>query len=555
MELGKVRLRIRDQNELLNQISGTYKDFFRAAMEYVDNSIDAAEALRRSGLSVSPVLEIRIDNTGRKVSFTDNCGGMSPDELSQLLSEVGRSKKKTVAWANGQFGFGVHSFRAFAKEAVFTSRKKDQQEARIEIDRDADEHTDVLLEATDGKQLEHLGTQVTISKFIPHVFNKLSFFRSLVSEIEHHFDDVLRAGLIRILVRSDNSRPYECKSFDFENMPGVALKGSRHFKDEADSRMISFELKMLERSQENRAPIITNKLRRIQSIADLKSYKNFLRTVGHSINVWQNPFVVGFVELNGICSPNLTRDDLKESPERERFFEVLFEIQKDLEAKVDEVMDRKVQDSYKKLGQVMSDCLSRILKSYRLQFEIPSPGKKEGFGGAQLVEEAGDNPFGGDEPGGGGSGPNNVGGGGDVSDKGKSGVGDDDSGAGDGNARKGDRPGDTAGETKSSSSGPMIDFQSHVGEDRVIDLGASIIINTQHPDFVKRNSGKNGKIKLEPRLINYVSISVAPVLVHRLFEKKGKVPTVLEAGANIVNLMTNLEQELNVILAGTEIER
>src|SRR5262245_49206395 len=138
--LAKTRLIIREQSELLNQIAGTYKDFYRAAMEYIDNAIDAATILQQRGESVKPLLRIHIDTHAKTVSFNDNCGGMSPQELCELLSEVGRSKKKAVPWANGQFGFGVHAFRAFAREATFVSRKKGHQEARITIDRTFDEN-------------------------------------------------------------------------------------------------------------------------------------------------------------------------------------------------------------------------------------------------------------------------------------------------------------------------------------------------------------------------------------------------------------------------------
>src|SRR3989338_2971971 len=105
--IGKTKLRIRDQHELLNQISGTYKDFFRAAMEYVDNAIDAATSLQRQGRKTTLKVIIEIDHIKKSISFYDNCGGMSPEELQKLLSSVGRSNKKAVPWANGQFGFGV----------------------------------------------------------------------------------------------------------------------------------------------------------------------------------------------------------------------------------------------------------------------------------------------------------------------------------------------------------------------------------------------------------------------------------------------------------------
>jgi hypothetical protein len=105
-----------------------------------------------------------------------------------------------------------------------------------------------------------------------------------------------------------------------------------------------------------------------------------------------------------------------------------------------------------------------------------------------------------------------------------------------------------------TSPGPRIEFQNHADEDRVIDLGNSLIINTQHPDFIQRNAGKSGRIKLDPRLLNYVSLVIAPPCVHRLFERRGKVPTALEAGTNIIDLSMKLEQELNSAVLGQEIE-
>jgi HSP90 family molecular chaperone len=194
--LAKTNLTIRDQSELLNQIAGTYKDFYRAAMEYIDNAIDVAAILQQRGDSVKPHLRIHIDTNAKTVSFTDNCGGMSPAELCELLSEVGRSKKKAVPWANGQFGFGVHAFRAFARQATFISRKKGYPEAQLTIDRTFDENKEVACETTDNKQFDRPGTRVTISRFDSQVFRKSVFMKQLVSEIQHHFDDVLRSGFI-----------------------------------------------------------------------------------------------------------------------------------------------------------------------------------------------------------------------------------------------------------------------------------------------------------------------------------------------------------------------
>lgn len=551
--VAKTRLTIRDQGELLNQIAGTYKDFFRAAMEYVDNSIDAASILLQRDESINPVLNIHIDTVGKKVIFTDNCGGMAPQELCELLSEVGRSKKKTVPWANGQFGFGVHAFRAFAREVTFISRKKSAQEAIIKIDRSFDETVEVPCEATGGKQLDKPGTRVIISRFDPQVFKKSIFMKMLVSEIEHHFDDVLRAKLITITVTEDNSQAYECKHFDFTDLPGIPLKKAVLVRLDREEKKITVDLKVLDRVQDNRLPVLTNKQRRIQTIADLKSYKTFLRNAGETAYVWSNPFVVGAIEINDLCSPNLTRDDLKDSLARDALYEQLVVVQKELQMLVDDIMNRKTQESFKKLGNVMSDCLSRILRSFRLQFEQTAPTGRPGEYEKRMVEEIGNVPFGGEGAGGGGPGPDEKGSGGQPSVHGKGGVGDKNAGGGEGSKRKGAGLGGSE-EQVVTSPGPRIEFQNHAGEDRIIDLGNSLIVNTQHPDFIQRNASKSGKIRLDARLLNYVSLVIAPPCVHRLFERKGKVPSALEAGTNIVDLSMRLEQELISTVLGTEIE-
>lgn len=549
----KTRLTIRDQGELLNQIAGTYKDFFRAAMEYVDNSIDAASILLQRGESTNPVLNIHIDTVGKKVIFTDNCGGMAPQELCELLSEVGRSKKKTVPWANGQFGFGVHAFRAFAREATFISRMKGDQEAEIKIDRTYDETVEVPCKATDGKQLDKPGTRVIISRFDPQVFKKAIFMQMLVSEIEHHFDDVLRAAMIRILVSEDNSNAYECRHFDFTGLLGTPLKKTISITLDHEAKSITVDLKVLDRVQDNRLPVLTNKQRRIQTIADLKSYKTFLRNVGATPYVWSNPFVVGSVEIHDLCSPNLTRDDLRDSPDRDALYKQMLLVQKELQTLVDDIMNRKTQESFKKLGNVMSDCLSRILRSFRLQFEQTAPTGRPGEHEKRIVEEIGDVPFGGEGAGGGGPGPDEKGSGGQPSLHGKEGVGDKNAGGGEGSKRRGAGPG-ASEEQVVTSPGPRIEFQNHAGEDRIIDLGNSLIVNTQHPDFIRRNASKSGKIRLDARLLNYVSLVIAPPCVHRLFERKGKVPSALEAGTNIVDLSMRLEEDLISTVLGTEIE-
>lgn len=552
--LGTTRLRIRDQNELLNQIAGTYKDFYRAAMEYIDNSIDAAEMSQRKTKRDDYRLEIHIDTKGKKITFIDNCGGMSPDELCNLLNSVGRSSKKQVPWANGQFGFGVHAFRAFAKHAVFISKKENDQEASITIDRSFDETTDVKCIATKKDVLKKYGTYVEISKYDGQVFKKSEIFKRLVNEIEHHFDDVLRKGSIDILVSEDGSKFYKCRYFDFSSLQGEEINRTIDLEDNEEKHKIKVVLKVLLKTQDNRLPVLTNKNRRIQTISDLKSYKTYLRYKGHSNAVWNNPFVVGYVEIDDITSPNLTRDDLKDTAGRENLFDLLLDVQLELERKVDEVMNKKASDSYHKFSSLISDCLSNVLKNFKLRYERPLPTQALGNDDDNVdPDDSSGLTFGGVGEGGASNKPpeKDTPSGSDVHDNVRRGE----------NGNKGGAGSQTTGQQQGSSqnrltvsSGPKIIFQSHAGEDRVIDLDHSLIINTQHNDFILRNRGGSTGIKLDARLINYVSLVVAPYCVHRLFEKSGKMPTPIDVGSNLVNLSTRLEDTLISVMLGHEIK-
>ncbi|MCP4653589.1 MAG: hypothetical protein GY858_09460 [Candidatus Omnitrophica bacterium] len=552
--IAKTRLQIRDQNELINQISGTYKDFYRAAMEYIDNSIDAASMPEFQSKRMVPRIEIHIDADKKTVSFTDNCAGMAPDELCELLSSVGRSRKKAVAWANGQFGFGVHAFRAFAKDAVFISRKKGCKEAVIKIDRTVDERKDVHCYENSKNELTDCGTRVTISRFDPHVFKKSSFAIALAGEIEHHFDDVLRAKRIRIFINEKGKKHYECKYFDYSKLVGPELKRSVNFDNDESGISVEVDLKVLDKAQENRLPVLTNKRRRIQSISDLKSFKNYLRLHGDISYVWTNPFVVGSIEINNVCSPNLTRDDLKDSVNREKLYEILREVQTDLKILIDDAMNKKTQESFKKISKIMSDCLSQILQKFKLEFEQLVPSGEPGTYNEKPNSQDGDVPFGGEDvPGGGGEGANGTGSGGSISDAGQSGPGDSNTSGGSGAGQASSTSG-SSNEKVITSPGPKIEFQNHAGEDRVIDLGNSLIVNTQHPDFISRNVNKTGRVKFDVRLLSYVSQIISPYCVHRLFEKRGRVPSVSEVADNVVNLSLKVENVLVGTLLGEEMD-
>jgi hypothetical protein len=544
--LGKTKLNIADQNALLNQISNTYKDFYRAAMEYIDNAIDVVSINRAKGIYKDYKIDIKIDTYKKTISFKDNCGGMSPDELCNLLNNIGLSTKKAVPWANGQFGFGVHAFRAFSAKALFQSKKRKYPACMITIDRNKSERDEVDCVEIHGKDMLEEGTKVIISDFDKRIFKKNEMKRKLTDEISKHFDDVLRTGLIKIYISNDNKQKIEIKPFDYSSMSGLEYPrktldityNNTHYK-------INIDLKILDKTQKDRFPVICNKGRRIQLISDLQSYKKFLTAKGKNNYVWgTNQFIVGRIELNDFCSPNITRDDLSNSEEREIFYENLLMIQEEIENLFQKKSESKKQEHLDEISSKLTNCLSSVMKNFKLTFEIQTSSQIVGEDEKQSQVDAEGSNWGGDLPGGGSPGV-------DINhgESGEKGVrdsspGDSSSGAGDGGLGLTETDGKSTKVTVKSNA-PKIEIKPFPDnkDRRTIDVGNTLYINTSHKDFKQRNSGTEDLPKFNDRLNNYISFVISPEIVFKL--QKGKRLTEKELTDNIIKLSLKLEEHIN----------
>lgn len=551
------RLRIADQREILNQIAATYTDFYRAAMEYIDNAIDAAYGRRENVSSAdrepSFVADIvlNVDTKRRVVSVKDNCGGMGPQELCELLSNVGLSKKKKVPWANGQFGFGVHAFRAFARKATFTSNTTAQGQFAITIDRETDENTDVPCEESSRRAMGRThGTLVEVSEFDPHVFRKDHMRRKLSAESERHFGDVLRAGVARIQVTEDYAQPYHCRPFNYDSLPGVAIHDEIDVAAGGRQGKVAVDLKVLEKQlpDDSQLAILAKKGRRIQAIAYLGSFRNCIRELGGRFDVWSTRFVTGSIDVGDFCDPNITRDDLKQDSRASATYEKLLDVQLRVQEALEDLLQKHAKASLKKVGDLFSQLLRDVLKRFRLQFEVSAPRAEPGPSEQQLTPIGTTGGLGGPEPGGGGEKPTvspGAGGSGPGGAPGEppAGPGPEPTGAGGPRGQTSELPGRSQSTTKEEP-GPRITFQPLPDRARIIDLGGSIVVNTAHEDFRTRNRGDEADIRFDDRLINYVAMVVTPPCVHRIVEKSGKVLKAIEIVDNAVNLATQLERRL-----------
>ncbi|HEY5124876.1 MAG TPA: ATP-binding protein, partial [Ignavibacteria bacterium] len=159
-------------------ISSLYIDSVRVFMEYIDNSIDAAE--NENSLMVNLIgediqyknkVEIKISISGKyyntgKIKISDNAAGIK--ELRNVVEKIGNSEKKSQAWLNGQFGYGIYSFLAICDTLEILTKHSDNIYSEyIKITRSdfmIDDLNDLRFEiVTEHPHTPTSGTEITLS--------------------------------------------------------------------------------------------------------------------------------------------------------------------------------------------------------------------------------------------------------------------------------------------------------------------------------------------------------------------------------------------------------
>jgi len=230
----QLKLTIQNPASFLNHISERYISTGRIIMEFIDNSIDDAEQVYRANQFTYPSLveiKVIIDRKNKSLRIIDNCRGMSIEQLHRLVENVGESKKKTVPWLNGKFGFGVHSFRAAAKTLTIISKQEDNLPFSISIAK-----TDVnSINPPTGSTLpfpHQNGTEIILEHFNKHWWKGVDA-KSLCSEIEQHFERILSRDNLKVVIIeiSDGLIISEsvCKPIDYDSIPGKKFKNNFFF--------------------------------------------------------------------------------------------------------------------------------------------------------------------------------------------------------------------------------------------------------------------------------------------------------------------------------------
>lgn len=400
-DAGKQMLTVSSPCLLLNHIAQRYTRTSRIIMEYVDNSLDDCEALfdNESNSYTRPIkVHVKINRTkaqteadpagdaaqvaapaqaengglpqpkkkkSRKnddkvtVSVSDNCRGMTKAVLSRLVVNVGESNKRASKFTNGQFGFGVHAFRAAASRIEFKTKAAGAARTlHLAINRKSEyfpHPKPVKNEDENGLETES-GTEVTVSGF-DNTWSEQLDPVEIIKEIEHHFSGLLERENLSVLVTDvAKDKTVECQPFSFAQ--GTTRRVIRDWDIEGEQLRV--RLYISTKTQHNKNCMFVCKGRRINEICDVKSFMKMSRC---RWAVWGHPNLVGYIDVSGILDPVITRDEfILNKTRKDVYRKIIDEIEGELYKKLHEVNENRRVMALAKLEDVVSRCVNVAVK-------------------------------------------------------------------------------------------------------------------------------------------------------------------------------------------------
>jgi hypothetical protein len=365
--------------KIISSVASLYNDTNRIFMEYIDNSIDSAEQFfDREDNSYSKDINIDFYLDKKAVSIVDNCYGIT--NIPKIVQSIGDSDKKTSAFTNGQFGYGIYSFMAACNNIEIISKLKNNSHGlMIPISRaqfDVATVDDVIFD--DPKEVDYIydsGTKVTLSKFDKQMYKDIDF-NEIKSEVEKHFELLLnRKNLTITLHNAITGLSHICKSFDYDEYEGepwedvlneLTFTGK---KNQSTTYTIPAEppvhiyLKILKGKAIKKPPVFISKGRRIGDIKSIKGFKTKYKS-----EIWGHPSITGYIDLNGFLEPTIARDDFRNNNQSKALFSTLLDLEDIISAAIKDVNKASEQKHYKSLEQHLNKVLSKLAKIDALNF-------------------------------------------------------------------------------------------------------------------------------------------------------------------------------------------
>ena len=368
-------IKVKVSPRIVSNIAKIYQSTSRIFMEYIDNSLDSAEKLYENNASKYPYkiqITVTIDPENKTVTFADNCVGMDKDNLLRIVQNIGDSNKKNDFVTNGQFGFGIHAYAACANRMEVTTLTLASRVAyKIKVDRTAYTEDGEISDPTEvakDKIPFNSGTILKLSDIDSEWWKEITP-QELKNEVEKHFEQLLARDNLEIKIIYGKEEEI-CQPFSYDSFLGTKIEKEVSEMERRGVKSIlkspvRIYLKITEDIVPNKRPIFVNKGRRIEEVQAIKSFraKSKYRT-----GLWGHNNLTGYIEVAGLLSPTLPRDDFERSTNRQMVYEEILAIEDQIHEALQEINKKSESAKMNKLEDLLSSALSKLARQDYLRF-------------------------------------------------------------------------------------------------------------------------------------------------------------------------------------------
>lgn len=408
---------------LLNHMAERYTSTPRVLMEFVDNAIDDAEAFytRNNDVNVDEVtsqheegiggggasdgqqaatkdddsassfgfysrkveINIFVDRSKKTIRVIDNCRGMRKEVLQRVVLNVGESKKRGVAFLNGQYGFGMQAFRTCCESLTVQTKTSvmDDYAMEIQIGRWQSEGFSVKNIEKSKSPIKETGTMVILENFDEQWMDDTFSAQEIAKEIELHFERLLARPGLSINVFEEDAGSivsiHRCEPFDYgDDKLGIIASISQSVvwphPEGSDAtanivpQRVNINLCVAKQPVNGRISRFFVNGRRIKEVAGTRSFVQYSK---RRWTVWAHPNVLGYLDISneegtqhgGALQPVITRDEFKRTRYRKKMFEYLIDIcEQKLEKALLQANRAQSDNKLVMLENILTNCLAGV---------------------------------------------------------------------------------------------------------------------------------------------------------------------------------------------------
>lgn len=363
--------KIHISRKLVKAAASAYtSDPIRVFLEYIDNALDSAEDYfdsQNNRYNKKIQITIEINRAKNEVRIKDNCKWIP--EITKVVTTIWDSNKAAILEKNGQFGFGMFSFMAISENLSIISKYWSQVAKKIDISEkifsEGSDNEAVIDDPIDVDYIYESWTEVVVSKIEKWILKKLNN-NKIAEEISKHFEWLLSRWNLRIVV-FDWYITIPCTKFNYEEYEGEIFQDKIDLSDWwlKNKTKVKIFLKITNDKQIWRPPFFIIKWRRI---IDVKDDKDFAKTSSFKKEIWDHPYMTGYIDLGNTVEPRLDRTWFKNDPYSKLIFKEIANKEwliKDMLTKISRETESR---HYRNLEDTLTSVLAGLAKQDRMNY-------------------------------------------------------------------------------------------------------------------------------------------------------------------------------------------